>query len=350
MNPEENLTIIIVNWNGKHLLKNCLDSISKQTYKKFNVILVDNGSNDGSVEFIEKNFSEIKIIKLKENTGFAYANNLGIKEAFKNRNIKYIITLNNDTKADKDYVKNLVQEVKKDKRIGSLQPKVVNFFEKDRIDSVGMLIYKDCSAMNKGQKEIDEGQYDKKEEIFGSSASAALYTRKALEDTRLKDGEFFDNDYFAYYEDVDLAWRLRLAGFKSFYIPSSKILHVHSATGKNYSPFKAFHIHRNQYYNIIKNLPNVLLAKALFFMPYKYSLLILSVFKNKGPSSNLSKNTNFKNNIFFIVLKSWKEVFLNLFNLLKKRHRIQKNKKVSNEEIKKWFEKYGANLEDMIYK
>jgi hypothetical protein len=215
MNPEENLTIIIVNWNGKHLLKNCLDSILKQTYKKFNVILVDNGSTDKSVEFIEKKFSEIKIIKLKENTGFAYANNVGIKEAFKNENIQYIITLNNDTKADKDYVKNLVQEARKDKRIGSLQPKVINFFDKDKIDSVGMLIYKDCSAINKGQKEIDKGQYNKKEEIFGSSASAALYTRRALEDTRLKEGEFFDNDYFAYYEDVDLAWRLRLAGFKS---------------------------------------------------------------------------------------------------------------------------------------
>jgi hypothetical protein len=337
MSKEINLSVIIVNWNGKHLLKDCLDSILNQTYENFNVILIDNGSDDGSVDFIENNYKTVILIKLKKNTGFAYANNIGIKEAFKNKNLKYIITLNNDTKADKDYIKYLVEEANKDEKIGSLQPKVLNFFEKNKIDSVGMLIGKDCSAINRGQKEIDKGQYDKKEEIFGASASSSLYTKKALEEVRLSKDQYFDNDYFAYYEDVDLAWRLRLAGFKSFYIPSSKVLHIHSATGKSFSPFKAFHIHRNQYFNIIKNFPSYFLIRAMLLMFIGYFSLLLDIFKKRGPSANLNKNAKGADNIIFLVIKSWWHVLINLPKTLVKRRKIQKTKRINKEEYKKLF-------------
>jgi GT2 family glycosyltransferase len=306
---------------------------------------------DGSVEFIKKKYPGIKIIELKKNTGFAYANNLGIKEAFKNQETKFIVTLNNDTKVDKEYLYFLVKEAKNNIGAGSFQPKVINFFDKDVIDGVGILIYKDGSAINRGQKEKDSERYQKKEEIFGPSASAALYTRKALQKTRLPNGDYFDSDYFAYYEDVDLAWRMRLFGFQSFYIPEARVFHVHSATGKNYSPFKAFHIHRNQYYNIIKDFSGKFFWRALFFMIIRYFYLISSIFKKTGPAAKLNKNINQINDqVVFLVFRAWWSVIINLPKMIEKRKYIQCNKKVSKKEIEKWFKEYGTSIENMIYK
>lgn len=309
--------VIIVNWNGKKYLEECLESLRNQTYANFKTVLVDNGSEDGSVFFVEENFPEIEIIKLEKNTGFAYPNNLGINKAIEDKNIKYIITLNNDTKVDVKYIEEMVSCAKRHPGAGSVQPKVINFYEQNIINSAGVLIYFDASAINRGQKEKDEGQYEKAEEVFG--ASAALYAREVLEKIKLPEDNYFDNDYFAYNEDVDLAWRLRLAGFKSFYCPKAKAYHVHSATGKNYSPFKAFHIHRNHYYNIIKNLPLKFMLKALAFMPIRYLLLISSILRKKGPSAKLSANAK-KKGIAVIVFRSWWQIVRNIPMLIKKRN------------------------------
>lgn len=344
----KNVSVIIANWNGKEHLVGCLHSLSLQTYKEFEIIVVDNGSSDDSVEFIEKNYPEVAVIKLKENTGFAFANNVGIKKVLENKGIEFVITLNNDTTPESDYIEEMVACARRHPEAGSIQPKVINYFDQKIIDSTGILIYKDMSAINRGQKEFDAGQYEEEEEIFGASASASLYARNALESAQLFPGEFFDNMHFAYYEDVDLAWRLRLFGFSSFYAPMAKVLHVHSATGKNFSPFKAFHIHRNQYYNMIKNLPFLPMIRAFLFMPVRYGLLISSVLIKKGPSSELSQNKE-KKGIIGIVLKSWIDVLKNISELLKKRRIVQKNKKVGNREIKKWFSLYRADIKKIIY-
>lgn len=349
--------VVIVSWNGKHLLDDCLNSLRLQSYYDFRIILVDNGSRDGTDQFIKEHYSDVEIIRLKENTGFAYANNKGISRALEDNNIKYIVTLNNDTKADENYLKELVLCAEKHPDAGAIQPKVINFFNKAMIDSVGILIYKDMSAINKGQKEKDSGQYEKEEEIFGASASAAMYLRDALINVALPsvpEGDpmkiFFDNSYFAYYEDVDLAWRLRLAGYKAYYTPKSKVYHVHSATGKNYSPFKAFHIHRNQYYNIIKNLPFWIMIRALIFMPIRYAYLAESVFKKHGAAAELSERVAQKQEaIASIVFRSWKDVLKNLGQLREKRKFIKGKKVVTNKEINKWLSIYRADFNKMIF-
>lgn len=340
--------VVIANWNGKEFLKECLNSLKLQTYHNFKTIIIDNGSTDGSFSFLKENYYEAEIIKLEKNTGFAHANNLAIRKAFEDKETKYIITLNNDTKTDPGYLKNLISCAKRHPEAGSFQPKVINFYDKNIIDSVGVLIYLDASAINRGQKEIDNGQYDDEEEIFGASASAALYTREALERIKLPGGDYFDSDYFAYYEDVDLAWRLRLDGFSSYYCPDAKVYHVHSATGKNYSPFKSFHIHRNQYYNIIKNLPFCFMLRALAFMPVRYSFQVYSILRKKGPAAKLSENAG-KGGFIKLMSKSWWQVLQNLPILLKKRRFIQQNKKIKNSEAKVWLKKYKADFNKMIF-
>lgn len=340
--------IVIANWNGKKYLERCLAALRNQTYQNFKTIVVDNGSADDSVFFVEKNYPEVELIKLEKNTGFASANNLGIQKALADKNIKYLITLNNDTQVNKDYLENMIACVRRHPEAGSIQPKVLNFFNKNIIDSTGILVYFDASAINRGQKEKDVGQYEKEEEIFGASASAALYAREALEKVRLPNGDYFDRDYFAYYEDVDLVWRLRLAGFSSFYCPKAIVYHVHSATGKDYSPFKSFHIHRNQYYNILKDLPFCFMLKSLAFMPVRYCMLLASVLWKKGPAANLAKNAQEKG-IARIVLRSWWQIIKNFPALMRKRRFIQKNKTVKNSEIKKWLKLYSADLKKMIF-
>lgn len=341
-------TVIIVNWNGERFLKDCLESLRGQTYKNFKIILVDNGSGDDSVRFVKENFPEIEIIQLEKNTGFAYPNNLGIQKAFVDENIKYIITLNNDTKVDPKYIEEMVSCANSQLAVGSVQPKVINFFEPDIIDSTGILIYFDASAIDRGRKEKDEGQYEKVEEIFGASASAALYVREALEKVKILEDNYFDADYFAYYEDVDLAWRLRLAGYKSFYAPRAMVHHIHSATGKNYSPFKAFHVHRNHYFNILKNLPLKFMPKALLYQPVRYLLLISSLLRKKGPSAKLVENEE-KVSVVKIVWRSWKAVIINMPKTIQKRRLIQKNKTVRNGEVASWLKKYQADWRKIIY-
>jgi len=343
----KDVSVIIVNWNKKDLLKTCLDSLRSQKYMDFGVIVVDNGSKDGSAGFVKENYPETEVIELKENIGFAKGNNIGISHALKNKDISYVITLNNDTKAKEDYIKNLVLCAKNDSRIGSVQPKVINFFEPERIDSTGLVISSDMGAVDRGAgKNVDD--FQKEEEIFGASASAALYTRKALEKIRLGKNIFFDSDYFAYYEDVDLAWRMRLAGFSSFYCPSAEVFHIHGASAKKFSTFQKFHIHRNHYFNIIKDLPIRFLFKALLLMLIRYFILIKGVFIKKGSGTELIR-TEGKGSVVRIIPKVWWQVIKNLPKLIKKRRIIQRSKAVKNEEIKDWFEKFGMSIQKSVY-
>jgi GT2 family glycosyltransferase len=342
------IAIIIVNWNGKKLLGNCLESLKNQTEKNFRIILVDNGSADESVSFVRANYPEVEIIELSENTGFAKANNIGIKRALEDGEIKYIIALNNDTKLETDFIQKIIECAKNRPGFGSIQPKVLNF-DGTKIDCAGILVSFEMSAQNRGYDEIDKGQYETGTEIFGGSACAVLYSKEALEKAKLPENNYFDEDYFAYYEDVDLAWRMRLIGLKSYYCPEAEVWHIHSATGVKYSPFKKFYLHRNQYYNIIKNLPFGMMLKAILFMPIRYLLVLHSMLMKKGSVAKTYQGSGKSLNIIKSISKGWLEIIKNLPGLLKKRKIIQKQKIVSNQEIKKWLKIYQADFKKIIY-
>lgn len=349
-NPK--VAIITLNWNGKKHLDDCLNSLLKLNYPNFEIIVVENGSTDGSKEYLRNNFQEkIKIIDLSENTGFAKGNNLAIQAAFKDPAVKYIATINNDTKVDSEWLAQMVEMIEKNDGIGLIAPKINFFYEPELIDSTGIIIGRDGGGMNRGFKEKDIGQYEKTEEIFGACAGAALYSREMLEKIMLNENEYFDNAHFAYYEDLDLAWRARLAGYKCFYVPRAKVWHVHSATSVSYSPFKSFHCQRNRLYTIIKNYPFWLMLKAIFILtPLRYLHLLNSVRIKKGPSAKLKEKISGAKMVK-IVLRAWWDFFINIPGMLKKRKVVQKNiKKVDIKEIKNWLKKYEASLNDMIYK
>ncbi len=344
--------VIIVNWNGKVHLQKCLDSLQEQTDQNYSIIFVDNGSRDGSADFVMQNYQNITVILLKENTGFAYANNIAIQYAFFYPNICNIITLNNDTKSDEMYIAKMHTALRAHfgEKIGAIQPKLYNFFQKKIIDSAGILTCFELSAHNRGRNREDMEQFNKEEFVFGPSASAALYTREMLMATSLSPGEYFDNLYFAYYEDVDLAWRLHLAGYKTLFVPSAIVYHVHSATGHNYSPFKSFHIHRNHYFNIIKNASFLRFIGVMLFMPIRYFMLLSSVVIKKGPAAAVTRQKGVGDGLVKNVLHVWWDVLVYMPEMCTKRHIVQKKRCISTREVKDIFRKNHISIMDVIYK
>jgi hypothetical protein len=334
--------VVIANWNGKKYLKDCFESLWVQTYRNFKIVFVDNGSSDGSVDFVRENFPKAEIIELETNTGFAKGYNIGMERALEDKKVDYVVVLNNDTKLDEKCLDRLVGCANTHPAAASIQPKILNFFNRKKIDCAGILFSADGVAVNRGHEEADVGQYEKEEEVFGVNGTAALYLRNALEKTKLKKGKYFDDEYFAYCEDADLAWRLRLAGFKSFYCPNSIVYHIHSATAGRISGFKAYYLNRNRFFTLIKNYPFCRLAVILLFLtPIRYIFLLFRVIMKKGRKGAEFSGQN-KGAVAKEILRAWGSVIVNIPILLKKRRAIQKNKNVSCREVAVWFRKYGV--------
>lgn len=240
------VSIIVLNWNGKHYLERCLSSVLEQTYPDFEVVLVDNASTDGSVEFVRERFPEVRIIHNEENLGFAAGNNVAIKATRGD----CVATLNNDTQIDPHWLEELVKAAEADPKVGMCASKMLFLHRPDIINSTGISLDRAGIAWDRRGGERDEGDEAGPIEVFGPCAGAALYRRAMLEEVGL-----FDADFFAYFEDVDLAWRARLAGWRCLYVPTARVYHVHSATGVEGSPSKNYLMGRNKVWMITKNYP-----------------------------------------------------------------------------------------------
>jgi len=251
------VSVIILNYNGKRFLENCLNSCLKTDYPNFEVILVDNGSTDGSFEFAKQRFancSRLRIIRNIENLGFAEGNNVGLRVA----NGEYIIFLNNDTEVESAWVKELIKTMESDLTIGAAQCKLLSWYNRDKLDSAGGILTREGFGYERGQGKEDMGQFNKIEEIF-FAVGAAMIVRKKLLD---KIGGF-EESFFMLGEDVDLSWRIWLSGHRVVFIPTSVVYHMRSVTASAAtSPFHAFNAWKNriavllvnyEFKNLIKN-------------------------------------------------------------------------------------------------
>lgn len=246
------VSVVILNFNGKKYLDDCITSVLAQTFRDYEVIIVDNGSSDGSVEYLETQYPWVKVVKNRENLGFAEGTNTGIRQA----KGEYILTLNNDTRMDNRFLECLIRVMKSDGGVGICAPKMI--FCDNRINSAGICISRSGAAWDRGMSEPDKGQYDSQQEVFGSCAGAALYRREMLEEIGL-----FDEDFFLYMEDVDLAFRGRLAGWKCFYVPDAKVHHVYGGTTGVGSDLSVYYGNRNILWYVVKDFPGRLLIISL---------------------------------------------------------------------------------------
>ncbi len=265
------ITIVIPNYNGKHFLEDCLQSIEEFAPKDVKVLVIDNGSTDGSVSYLEDN-KQIESVFLKENSGFCHAVNLGIQMA----KTKYVILLNNDTKICAGYVQELVKRMESDERIFSVSPKMLMMHDPSRIDNAGDFYSALgwAKARGVGKAELD---YDQGGEIFSACAGAAIYRREAFEQVG-----YFDESHFAYLEDVDLGYRARLCSYLNFYEPKARVEHVGSgSTGSRHNEFKVSLSARNNVFMIWKNMPlwQIFLNSIFLFLGFLIKYLF---FVRKG--------------------------------------------------------------------
>lgn len=263
------ITVVIPNYNGIKYLKDCLDSLHAQVPRtpEYEVLVVDNGSEDGSPEEIQRDYPGVKLIRLKKNTGFCHAVNVGIKES----GSPYIILLNNDTKVKPRFIKSLYDAIVRDEKIFSAGAKMLMWDRPDLIDDAGDNYNALGWAYARG-KGKPETAYNRQTRVFSACAGAAIYRRSILEEIGL-----FDELHFAYLEDLDLGYRARIHGYYNVYAPRAEVLHYGSAsTGSRYNPRKTELASANNVYLVWKNMPllqliwNLPLLAAGFFVKWLF--------------------------------------------------------------------------------
>ncbi|MEL6048022.1 glycosyltransferase family 2 protein [Methanothrix soehngenii] len=273
----ELISVIVLNYNGKGFLNSCLSSLASQTYSDFEVIVVDNGSRDGSPEYIEENYPWVRLAKNDENLGFAGGTNVGIRAA----KGEFVITLNNDSRADSRFIEELIKPMA-DPEVGVCAAKML--FPDGRINSAGICISRSGAAWDRGMFEPDRGQYEFVEEVFGACAGAALYRREMLDEIGL-----FDEDFFLYLEDVDLAFRARLAGWKCLYVPGARVIHHHGGTAGVGSDLAVYYGNRNIVWYPIKDFPFRLLITSLPFIVAR-NLAVIPYYALRGQGGVILKS------------------------------------------------------------
>jgi len=320
------ISIVITNWNGKSVLKDCLTSLNKQSYKNFETIVIENGSKDGSTDMVKKEFPKVILIANKENKGFCGGMNQGVRKA----KAKFVFLLNNDTELDKNCIKNLVKCWKnKPREVIALFPKIYYFDNRKVINAFRArwtkwrfwtLAYKD---------KIDKGQFNKSERIFADNYVAICFRKKEFEKIGM-----FDESFFIYAEDQEVSYRLNVLGYSIFTCPNSILYHKESMSIKNNfeGDMEVNRAIRHRQYGtrnyLICILKNYELKNLFIFFPYAllrlwfYHGIIRGIIITKRPLK-----------IIFISIKNLTDIIGDFNNILKKRKKIQTNRKVKDSEI-----------------
>lgn len=280
---KKHVTIAVVNYNGIGYLEGCLKSLEAQTNVSPGIIFLDNASSDGSADYVRKHFPSVTVVANDKNIGYAAAANMGIRMAEGD----YVMVMNPDVLLAEDYLEKCVRRMEEDKKIAAITGKLLKYdFKQGKktnvIDTVGLYCFRNRRVIDEGQGMEDEGQYQTPREVFGVSGACPLYRKEALEDCKIAlggsggkvgkngreegAGEYLDEDFFMYKEDVDLSWRLRLYGWKCFYLPEAVGWHgrgtgvlkrfTHREVLRNrsrLSRFQKYHSYRNQRLMQVKN-------------------------------------------------------------------------------------------------
>ncbi|MDR3063188.1 MAG: glycosyltransferase family 2 protein [Methanobrevibacter sp.] len=330
------IAVVIPNYNDLKYLKNCLKSIEKAKFDDLNVIIVDNGSDEETIRYLNdkvsknpnhetKQLKRLKyhLISNKKNLGFSKAVNQGI-EYSNILNIEYICLLNNDLEIDENYFIKILEAIENDDTIFSVSSKMIRYYERDIIDDAGdEYTILGWTHKNGDGKEINK--FNKIYEVFSSCGGAAIYRKDILD----KIG-YFDEDYFIYLEDIDLGYRSQIYGYKNVFCPCAKVYHIVSgASGGKYNEFKAEIAARNNIYLIHKNMPwpqivlNIgfltvgFFIKYLFFIKKGYGNLYLNGLKKGIIKSKKIKKIKFNKSNLLNYFKIEYKLIINCFKLLK---------------------------------
>lgn len=295
----------MLSYDGRRLLEVILPSLAAQRFRDFEVVVVDNGSRDGTVEWLSEHWPEVSIVALPENVGVTAALNVCARSG----NGELVGLFNNDLELEPDCLGEMVAALQAHPEAGWAGAKLRDFEQRELLDGAGDVFTWAATGGRRGHGERDHGQYDEPRAIFGACGGAALYRRSVLDDV----GEF-DEDFFAFYEDVDWNLRAQLAGYSCRYVPSAVVYHMGSATiGRGLSDFTRYHLWRNGLWIIAKDLP----AGAL--LRHAPQLVL-------GQLVNLAVAV--RDHKLNIWLRVWRDALRGLPGALRKRRLVQARRRI----------------------
>jgi GT2 family glycosyltransferase len=318
------VSVTIVTYNSGRFIKRCLESVLEQKYANLEVVVVDNASNDGTVDILEPFAERCRLYYNDENLGFAAAQNQAIALA----QGEWILTLNPDVLLLPNFIQALVDAGQIDPKAGTVCGKLLTILanfdlpDKQLVDSTGIYMTPMLRHLDRGSQEVDNGHYLNFEYVFGATAAAALYRRSMIEDIQIQ-GEFFDPDFFVYREDADVAWRAQLMGWRCIYTPMARGYHVRNVLPGNrraLPPVINMHSVKNRFLLRIKNMTPDLYRRNWLSITTR-DLVVLG-------ACLLHEHSSLK--AFVYLARNWKRV-------LAKRHEIMRRRKAKDDYIASWF-------------
>jgi GT2 family glycosyltransferase len=335
------VSVIVVNWNGLRHLELCLGSLLGQTLPGVEIVLVDNGSSDGSVDFVRDRFGErVRLLVETENVGYARGLNDGIRMA----RGRYLLALNNDTEVAPDCLALLVDAADRYPNVGLFAPKILNFESRNVIDNVGHLLYPDGLSRGRGRLEEDRGQYDREEEILLASGCAVLLRRAMLADIGL-----FDEVLFAYCDDTDLGLRAQLAGWRCRAVPAAVVYHKYSAATDAYSPLKAFLVERNRAWVAIRCLPLPLLVASPFFTLLRFAAQAWGALRGHGAAGRFTTDHS-PSALLAVLARAGIAALRGLPEAWQKRRQTQHSRRVPAVASIAWIRRHGMGVREIALK
>lgn len=304
------VSIIIPHLNGRHHLHTCFTSLRQQTWRDFEILLVDNGSTDGTQDYVREQFPEVKLLELGQNRGFTGACNAGWQVA----SGKVIILLNNDTEVDAKWLAEIVSAFQRRPDVGIVASKMLLFDRRDHFHTAGDFYRLDGIPGNRGVWQEDVGQYDVEEEVFGACGGSSAYRRALLDEIG-----FLDDDFFFSCEDVDISWRAHLAGWKVLYVPTAVVYHKLKATGGAVTG--SYYDGRNFLYLIWKNYPARLLRQ-------NWPLILKAQLKITREALRHWRGEAARARLRGQLAGLW-----GLFKMLPKRRHIQANRRIDDDSL-----------------
>jgi GT2 family glycosyltransferase len=338
--PDPCFSVIVVNWNGRHLLEECLDSVLCQQNGSLEIIVVDNGSTDGSVDFIRERYgNRVRLIELAGNEGWAGGNNRGIEMA----RGEHLLLLNNDACFEREFIRHLREGIARHPDAGMYSMKILNYQDRSQIDNTGHVIYWDGTARGRGRLRKDGPEFDLESEVLCPSGAAGVYSRKLID----RVGPV-DERYFAYGEDTELGIRARKAGFSCYYIPEAVVYHKYSASGGAYTPNKIYLVERNRVWTLLKLFPWYLVAVSPFLTLARYFLGLCGLLAGRGATGKLREGYPSRE-IFLALFRAYRDSLAVVPEMLRARRGVRSVCTMPDRKFRMMIAKFTADIREVSF-
>ncbi|MCP2500547.1 MAG: glycosyltransferase family 2 protein [Deltaproteobacteria bacterium] len=335
------ISVIVLNWNGRHLLAECLQSVLLQQDGSIEIIVVDNGSTDGSVDFIRKVYGDLlRMLELDSNMGWAGGNNRGIEMAIG----EYLLLLNNDACLEAGFIESLRKGIKRHSGAGMFTPKILDYYDRTLLDNAGHVIYGDGTARGRGRLRKDGEEFGREEEVLCPSGAAGVYHR----DVFVEVGPI-DERYFAYGEDTELGLRARRAGFTCYYLPDAVVYHKYSASGGAYTPRKVYWVERNRIWTVVKTFPWYLALLSPFRTFFRYTVGLYGLVSGGGAVGRLAERHSV-GELLSAIVNAWLDGIRGVPEMWRKRRSLRRGQRVGDREFSGMLRRFRAGVREVAYK